>query len=144
MRPRSNPRFPNWKANWKSHVTEAELWDNFSAWFQASKRGAFVSIGCFSTWQDFWVQTGGWKSREWHCWGAAFIKEQGRGQQLLIYDCDPVKDPTRQKELMGTQRKLLEMARKRTGVKDVWYNQDLLKSKENRCLFYKFHWISKW
>lgn len=37
------------KTNWIPSVTEAERWEIFSPWFQAPKKGAFVSIGCFST-----------------------------------------------------------------------------------------------
>ena len=104
-----------------------------------------VWVGFFSTWTETWV--GRRKANTpWHAWSAALIRCGSGGRHLLFWDCDinlghDITGLRPREVLLGTQVKLLELARQKGSIVGVWIGGGV-NSGQNRCLQLATEWVS--
>ncbi|KUL81592.1 hypothetical protein ZTR_10500 [Talaromyces verruculosus] len=79
----------------------------------------------------------------WHAWGIAVIEDpSGRGQHMLIYDCDGFEHHVHFPHfLLDSQRRMIETIPKRISVQTIWISCDLSKAKRDRCYQNTMDWI---
>lgn len=79
----------------------------------------------------------------WHAWGMAVIEDpSGRGQHILIYDCDGFEHHVHfPHSLLESQRCMIETIPKRISVQTIWISCDLSKAKRDRCYQNTMDWI---
>ena len=107
-------------------------------------------IDVFSTWMNTWVEklTEGWVNEDWHCWGAAVLKNsKGYEKHLLIWDSN-AENVTENLNflhsdqfLLGTQVKLLKFIKAKEWVDEVWYEGIMQTGQNNQCLQLIMNWV---
>ncbi|KAF7528423.1 hypothetical protein G7054_g10148 [Neopestalotiopsis clavispora] len=79
-----------------------------------------------------------WEDRPWHSYAIAVIKDRAPrgGKHLVVYDCDPPRNITRNPRIRGLLRShvfSLYAQLRRIGAVRVWYNADSSSSDQGRC-----------
>jgi len=105
--------------------------------------GAKMKIGLFCTWTKTWVGSkgGDWKKDAWHVW-ACVVRKLDKGIEIIIWDSNWAANQKGQKlpRGIGAQRTLIDLARSRYAVKNVWMGGGGNDSR-GRCVKLTFDWI---
>lgn len=135
------------RSNWRKFLEDASDRACFSEFWNVRKENKTTWIGLFITLTQSPVKHQ-WDQLEWHCWGAAVIKDPGlTGKHILIYDCDPytttVQGKRRKEVLSGYQERFVKHAERQGQILSVWYNTDDSRAWKGQCISNTCDWIAK-